>query len=101
MPKREQTFRCFCESCRAGPRGLDGKPLGVVFPVSQRVSHLAHVKAEREALLAPSPTIPPLSVDLNASVFAHAIIDNLLTVRPIVCGHLGVTTNLYPPVLPT
>jgi len=76
MPKREQTFRCFCESCQAGPRGLDGEPLGVVFPVSQRVSHLARVKAEHEALLAPSPTTSPLSVDPSASVFAHAIIDD-------------------------
>src|SRR5205807_1654225 len=56
--------------------GLDGEPLGVVFPVSQQVFHLACDKAECEALVAPSPTTSPLSVDLNASIFTHAIIDN-------------------------
>ena len=48
----------------------------MVFPVSQQVFHLACVKAECEALVAPSPTTSPLSVDLNASVFTHTIIDN-------------------------
>jgi len=72
MPKRDQTFRCFCELCRAGPLGPDGEPLGVVLPVSQRVAHLARVKAEHQTLVV-SSSPPP--ADLDAAVFAQALID--------------------------
>jgi len=81
MPKRrEQFFLCFCESCRdTGPLGHDGEPLGVRFPISQRISHLARVKAEREACRDPPSThhehSPPLT-ELTTNIFAHALTDD-------------------------
>lgn len=72
MPKHDQTFQCFCELCQAGPLSLDGEPLGVVFPISQHVAHLACVKDKHETLIASSS---PLPADLDAAIFAQAIIN--------------------------
>ena len=80
MPKRDQLFLCFCESCReTGPLGNDGEPLGVTMPTSQRIPHLTCVKAEREARRTPLPTNcddSPLSTELKTNIFAHVLTDN-------------------------
>ena len=81
MPKRrEQFFLCFCESCRdTGPLGHDGEPLGVRFPISQRISHLARAKAKREACRDPPSTYHEHSLpltELTTNIFAHALTDD-------------------------
>jgi hypothetical protein len=51
MPARQLgKFRCCCIICIAScETGSDGTPLGKLIPESQRISHLARVRAETEA----------------------------------------------------
>jgi hypothetical protein len=51
MPARQLgKFRCCCIICTAScDTGPDGTPLGKLIPESQRIPHLARVKAETEA----------------------------------------------------
>jgi len=73
MPKREQFYQCFCESCR------EAGPLGVTIPKSQRIPHLTRVKAEREASGAPLQAHcdhSVLSTELATDIFAHVLTDS-------------------------
>ena len=76
MPSRTlSNFCCFCVLCIAScPTGPDGKPLGNFIPESQRVPHLARVKAETEAqrLLQESDL-----QNATASLFASTLGPNL------------------------
>jgi hypothetical protein len=82
MPSRAQVFTCYCESCReAGPLGRDGEPLGVVFPISQRISHLARIKAERDARCGSLPTRPVYTYT-TAEITTAALIDSMIDETP-------------------
>lgn len=51
MPSRKAEFLCVCLSCAAaGGNDPAGKPLGRIFPLSQKVAHLARIKAECDAI---------------------------------------------------
>ena len=77
MPSRTQVFTCYCESCKeAGPLGCDGEPLGVVFPISQRTSHLARIKAERDIRKESLPTYPVHS-STQAEITTTALVDSM------------------------
>jgi len=76
MPSRTRVFTCFCETCKeAGPLGCDSEPLGVVFPISQRISHLARIKAERNAR---SESLPMRSVHSTAEITTAALVDSMI-----------------------
>lgn len=80
MPSRPRVFTCYCESCKEdGPLGLDGEPLGLVFPISQRISHLARVKAERSARRESVPTRPVHS-STTAEITAAALVDSMIEI---------------------
>lgn len=82
MPSRAQVFTCYCESCKeTGPPGRDGEPLGVVFPISQRISHLARVKAERNARRESLPTRPVAS-SITADITTAALVDSMIDEIP-------------------
>ena len=80
MPSWPQVFTCYCESCKeTAPLSCDGKPLSVVFPISQRIPHLARVKAEcnahRESL--PAQPIPSSTAEIMTAALIDSIVSNL------------------------
>jgi hypothetical protein len=78
MPSRIQVFTCYCESCKeTGPLSCDGEPLGVVFPVSQRIPHLARVKAERNARRESLPA-QPVHSSTTAEIMTGALVDSII-----------------------
>src|ERR1700761_8149800 len=85
MPARttKATFHCFCASCiLLGGVGPDNQPLGKLFPASQRVAHLARVRAEEEAeaqwqsSTTTNPRDAAVIQEASSSIFALTLTDN-------------------------
>jgi hypothetical protein len=57
---------------------VTGEPLGVVFPISQRISHLARVKAERNGSSESHP-MPPVhsTAEITTAALVDAMIDEV------------------------
>ena len=80
MPSRAGVFTCFCETCKeTGPLGRDGEPLGVVFRLSQRISHLVRVKAEHNSR---SESLPMPPVHSTAEITTAALVDSMIDEIP-------------------
>ena len=95
MPSRPQVFTCYCESCKeTGPLSCDGEPLGVVFPISQRIPHLSRVKAERNAHRESLPA-QPIHSSTTAEIMTAALVDSIVDETPSSKSRLWMSRDDY------
>jgi hypothetical protein len=95
MPSRPQVFTCYCESCKeTGPLSRDGEPLGVVLSISQRIPHLARVKAERNARNESLPA-QPVHPSRTAEIMTAALVDSIFDETVSSKSRLWMSRNKY------